>query len=82
MPATLTDMLTGDARAQDGSPGLHECLAARLARMLWTRGQQEVFTERGAGGEPHVAGARVEMPYALAFASAQLAGGHRAPVTA
>ncbi len=47
--------------------------AARLARMLQARGEQAVFTE--VPGATHTwRGARTEAPYALAFASAHLAG--------
>src|SRR6266508_3213680 len=47
--------------------------AARLARMLQARGEQAVFTEVPVATHTW-RGARAEAPYALAFASAHLAG--------
>jgi S-formylglutathione hydrolase FrmB len=55
--------------------------AARLARMLQARHQRGVFTE--VSGATHTwRGARTEIAYALAFASAHLGDGHPARVTA
>lgn len=57
--------------------------ARRLAAMLRARGQPAVFTEVPGAGHTWRA-ARLELPYALAFASAHLAGGrpaaHRIPL--
>jgi hypothetical protein len=57
--------------AGDHDPEVRE--ATRLARMLRARGQDAVFNEvRGAGHTWR--GAKIEAPYALAFASGHLAG--------
>jgi len=67
---TFRHPMTVELLAGDHDPEVQE--AARLARMLRARGQQAVFNEvRGADHTWH--GAKIEAPYALAFASGHLA---------